>query len=239
MRFLDHTFVRPEENLACDEALLDLAHEGEGEECLRMWESATFFVVVGYTNEVHREVNIAGCAAEGIPILRRCSGGGAVLQGPGCLNFALVLSIDRDPALQTPGGANRTILGHHIHALREILPSPPELRGHTDLVLNDRKFSGNSQRRKGKHLLFHGTLLYGFPIDTIEKYLPFPSVAPGYRDGRSHTSFVANLTASRAELVALLRRSWHADKEWKEIPFERIAALSHEKYQTHEWTFRR
>jgi lipoate---protein ligase len=239
MRFLDYTFDRPEENIACDEALLDLAIDGLGGECLRFWEPQSYFVVVGYTNEVRREVNIVECAAAGIPILRRCSGGGAVLQGPGCLNYALILNIDSDPALDTVTGSNTFILGHHAHALRPVLPAIPEQRGHTDLVLHDRKFSGNSQRRKGRHLLFHGTFLYDFELEQIARFLSPPSIAPVYRRGRPHGSFVANLSASRGELVARLRNTWNAYTDWEDIPFERIATLCRDKYLDREWTFRR
>ena len=86
MRHLDLTIPSPAENLACDEALLDWCESGDGVECLRFWESPEPFVVVGYANKVETEVNVAACEARKIPILRRCSGGGTVVQGPGCLN---------------------------------------------------------------------------------------------------------------------------------------------------------
>src|SRR5689334_4783234 len=98
MKLLDLTLPTPEENLACDEALLDRCDEGVGPAVLRFWQPQQYFVVVGYSNRVEREVNQEVCQARGIPILRRCSGGGAVLQGAGCLNYSLILRIDSDPA---------------------------------------------------------------------------------------------------------------------------------------------
>src|ERR1041385_179712 len=86
MLYLDLTSSSPAENLACDEALLDFCEERPGLEVLRFWESTERFVVLGYANALHREVNVAACEAAQIPIMRRCSGGGTVLQGPGCLN---------------------------------------------------------------------------------------------------------------------------------------------------------
>src|SRR6185295_5909726 len=83
MNYLDQTFPTAEENLACDEALLDWCDAGDGPEVLRFWEPQQHFVVVGYSNRVEREVNVAACRESGIPILHRCSGGGTVLQGPG------------------------------------------------------------------------------------------------------------------------------------------------------------
>ena len=60
-------------------------------------------MVVGYANQVEVEVNVPACTARGIPILRRCSGGGTVVQGPGCLNYAVVLRITADGPTQAGG----------------------------------------------------------------------------------------------------------------------------------------
>src|SRR5215510_4968605 len=80
----------PAEYLAWDEAFLEECEE-EGTEALWFWESATPFVVVGYAQEIAREVNYEACQKRGIQVLRRCSGGGTVVQGPGCLNYGLAL----------------------------------------------------------------------------------------------------------------------------------------------------
>ena len=101
MKYLDLTLPSPEENLACDETLLDWCDESDGPEILRFWEPHRHFIVVGYSNRVECEVNLAACRELNIPVLRRCSGGGTVVQGPGCLNYALILRFDSEPALQT------------------------------------------------------------------------------------------------------------------------------------------
>src|SRR5215472_16539217 len=108
MRFLDLTFRTPAENLACDEALLDWREENSqsGEEILRFWESPEIFAVVGYANKIETEVNVPVCEAKKIPIFRRCSGGGTVLQGKACLNYAVVLRIGSNPHLASISGAN-------------------------------------------------------------------------------------------------------------------------------------
>src|SRR2546422_3154717 len=61
MHLLDLTFPTPAENLACDEALLDLCEQGGAGEVLRFWEPREYFVVVGYANKVASEVNLAAC----------------------------------------------------------------------------------------------------------------------------------------------------------------------------------
>src|SRR5579862_6704690 len=149
MKLLNLTLASPAENLACDEALLNRSEAGGGE-ILRFWEPREFFVVVGYANKVELEVNVAACRAHDIPVFRRCSGGGTVLQGPGCLNYTLILQIAAHPMLANISSANRFIMEQNRGAIAsEVRSQKPEIGisvcGHTDLVLGDRKFSGNSQ----------------------------------------------------------------------------------------------
>src|SRR5882724_8858694 len=93
MKYIDFTLPTPAANLACDEVLLDLCEAGAGADTLRFWQAREPFVVVGYANKAAREVNLEACQRRGIPVLRRCSGGGTVLQGPGCLSYSLILRI--------------------------------------------------------------------------------------------------------------------------------------------------
>ncbi|MDB6056303.1 MAG: lplA, partial [Verrucomicrobiales bacterium] len=120
MHCLDLTLESPAANLALDEALLDVCEES-GAEVLRFWESPEYFVVVGYANKAETEVNVPACRERSVPILRRCSGGGTVLQGPGCLNYSLVLNFETEPKLQTIPGANCFIMRRNAQALQEAL----------------------------------------------------------------------------------------------------------------------
>src|SRR5690348_6629906 len=103
------TFKSPAENLACDEALLDECESSDASGFVRFWESPSYFVVLGYGKQLEQEVFGEVCAEENIPILRRCSGGGTVVQGPGCVNYTLVLPIGSSRDLETISGANCSI----------------------------------------------------------------------------------------------------------------------------------
>ncbi|MDH4069705.1 MAG: lipoate--protein ligase family protein [Ignavibacteria bacterium] len=236
MRFLDITYSTPEENLACDEVLLDLAEEGLGGEILRFWESDTCFVVVGSSNLVSREVNTDACAVDAVPILRRRSGGGTVLQGPGCLNYSLVLRMSGD--LATISGTNATILGRHCVALQPLVNGRISAKGSSDLTVEQMKFSGNAQRRRLRYLLFHGTILYRFDIGKIARYLLFPSKQPDYRGNRDHQAFLANLSLSSEQVKSALRDIWQAREEGDLPSGRRIGSLVNARYGRKEWNFR-
>jgi lipoate-protein ligase A len=195
--------------------------------------------VVGYANAVASEVNLPACDAELVPVLRRCSGGGTVVQGPGCLNYAVVLDIASDAALATVSGANRFILHHNAAALSALLPHAVELCGDTDLVWRGRKFSGNAQRRRRTHLLFHGTLLLGMDLSLVGKYLRPPSREPAYRRARPHGEFITNLPLSSDAVKRAFVAAWQASAAEAAWPVAETQRLVRQRYSLAEWNRQR
>jgi lipoate-protein ligase A len=227
MHFLDLTLPSPAENLALDEALLESAVAGEGGAVLRVWESPAPFVVLGLGGRAADDVDAAACAADGVPVLRRASGGGTVLQGPGCLSYALVLPVAAEPALASIAGTNTYVLTRVAAALAAFAPGVAP-QGTSDLAVAGRKVSGNAQRRKKAWVLFHGTLLYGFDAGRAARYLTLPPRRPAYRADRAHADFLANLPASAQALKAALRMAWSAHEPLAAWPQERTALLARE-----------
>jgi len=239
MKRLDLTFTAPAENLAADEAVLDWCESGAGEETLLFWEPRETFVVVGYANKVATEVNVAACEAKKIPIFRRCSGGGTVVQMAVGLNYSLILRIEENGPTRSITSANQFIMEKNRAAIQTLLPaSKVSVRGHTDLCLGDVKFAGNSQRRRKNFLLFHGTLLLDCDLDLISELLLMPSLQPDYRASRPHSDFVTNLNLPAEKIKAALANEWNANEQLKKPLLAEISQLAHEKYSTREWNFR-
>lgn len=238
MLLCDLTLTTPEENLACDEALLDLCEQDGADELLRFWEPAQYFVVIGYANRAATEVDLEFCRRNALPVLRRTTGGGTVLQGPGCLNYSLLLRAEPTGPLAGIPGTNEFVLQRHQGVLAELLQAPVERQGHTDLAIGGLKFSGNAQRRRKNWLLFHGSFLLHLDIALVEKALPLPSRQPDYRIGRSHTDFLLNLKLAPPLLKAALARAWQARQPLPGLPFDRITRLAREKYALDEWNLR-
>ena len=159
MFFLDLTLSSVAENLALDETLLLQAEQG-GPEVLRFWEWPHAAVILGAGCQLALDVDELACRSDGVPLLRRSSGGGTVLLGKGCLLYSLILSYQHDPQLQSVRASYAWILGRMIEALAP-LGTDLQQAGISDIVLGERKVSGNSQQRKRTHLLHHGTLLCG------------------------------------------------------------------------------
>ncbi len=123
MKHLDLTLPSPAENLAADEALLDWCEAGHGDEMLLFWEPRETFVVVGYANKIATEVNVVACAAKKIPIFRRCSGGGTVVQMPGGLNYSLILRIAENGPTRNISSANQFIMEKNRSAIETVFKS--------------------------------------------------------------------------------------------------------------------
>jgi len=233
---LDLTLRTPEENLALDEALLASAEGGTGptsdREVLRFWESPEPFVVLGVSEKL-AGVKLGACDAAGVPVLRRSSGGGTVVQGPGCLNFALVLSLEARPSLRDVTRSYAEVLGRTARALGPEV----EAAGTSDLAVRGMKVSGNSQKRTRGWLLHHGTILLGFDLALIERYLEEPAKQPAYREGRGHGAFVKNMDLPVEEAKRRIAAAWNASPSLApRIPD--LRALIAERHGNPEWTRR-
>lgn len=138
-----------------------------------------------------------------------------MVQGPGCLSYALVLLIPEAGPLASITGTNHHIMEIHRQAMEKLTGAPVCIRGFTDLETGGLKFSGNAQRRGRNALLFHGTLLYAADLTLFSSVLNHPSLEPDWRKQRPHADFITNLPGLNSELgrsriIDSLRRAWNA-----------------------------
>lgn len=188
-----------------DEDLLEAvcADPGAGPQ-LRVWQPTRVAVVLGRSNRPEQELHLDACRADGMPVLRRLGGGGAVVLGPGCVVVSLVRRVVRSTAL----GEHMAFAVEGIVAGVGSLGGPRLVpRGHGDLCVGERKVLGSSAFRRRDVFFYQGSLLVAFDLGLIDRYLRHPSREPEYRQGRPHRSFLTTLAgeglALGAEAVAL------------------------------------
>lgn len=208
MYLLELTLESSASNVALDEALLDEAARWP-EGVLRVWEPKRELVVAGRSSKLEQEIDLARCHAEGVEVVRRSSGGAAIVTGPGCLMYGVVLGYEQHPELRNVTRAHQFVLGRIVESLAQRLEGVT-WQGTSDLTYRGRKFSGNSLRCRRDHMLYHGTLLYDFRLARIGELLGRPPREPEYRAGRAHDEFVANLPLSGALLREALIEAWDA-----------------------------
>jgi lipoate-protein ligase A len=119
---------------------------------------------------------------------------------------------------------------------------PVVRRGSSDLAIAvdglERKVSGNALRVRRHAVLYHGTLLDSFDLPLVAQVLRHPPREPGYRAGRGHGDFLANLEMGRPALEATVRAAFGAEQFRSAWPDQRVAALVRERYADPAWTCR-
>ncbi len=239
MLLLDLTLPTPAENIALDEALLmEAEREGDQREILRVWEPPQPLVVVGRGSAVSSEVDVEACAGDQIPIFRRCSGGTAIVGARGCLMYAVVLSYRKRPQLRAINLAHQFVLSRLAAALKRVVPGV-QRAGTSDLVVGDRKVSGNSLRCRRDYLLYHGTLLYNMPLPMIPRYLRVPPRQPDYRRGRAHEAFVTNLPLDEVAVRNALHDACEVHDQVRDWPTAVVRHLVATRYTQPAWNFQR
>jgi lipoate-protein ligase A len=237
LAFLDETLPTVEENLALDEALLIEADEGRSGPLLRFWMPDGLAVVLGASRRIARDVNVEACRSDRVPIVRRSSGGGTVVIGPGVLNATVVLPQSAAPGLGAVDTAQRFVLDRMAAALSHRVPDI-EVRGSGDLVLQDRKVAGSAQRRLKHWFLVHISLLCEFPLERVSRYLLEPDRQPSYRGGRVHGEFLRNLEAPRRIVGEVIRQAWcppHLPSPVAGVPRELLENLLAERFANRSW----
>jgi lipoate---protein ligase len=236
MQYIELTLPDPASNLACDEALLELFEARRATDgLLRIWEPEQHFVVLGRSNRIDSEVDIAACEFERLSIFRRLSGGGTVLQGPGCLNYTLILRNGVDIPLGI-AESFQFVLEHHKQCMQPLIADRVEIAGISDLVVNQQKISGNAQCRKRWFSLVHGTFLLNLDPALIARCLRLPSKQPAYRQNRSHGCFMRNLHLDPVDVRKALRAAWCANDHFTDIPDAIITDLRKSRYARPDWT---
>lgn len=228
MLLKDISFPTPQENILYDAVLLELAEQGHGGETLRFWESDQLFIVLGRVSKVEEDLHVPNVARDRIPVVRRVSGGGTVMQGKGCLNYTLILSKHLRPEIQDLRRSYQFILDRIIAALKA-LGIDAVFRPLSDIALAEgsKKVSGNAQKRSRKFILHHGTLLYQLDLKKIEEYLAMPNDIPEYRQNRPHQEFVANLPATAGALKKEIQKVFAVSQHASRLSPEEEDCLHH------------
>lgn len=184
-----------------DFALLDAVEDG-GAASVHVWTSASAAVVLGVSLDVEREADLEACRERGVAVVRRSSGGGAVVVGPGTLQVAFALPHVISPLLATIEGTKRFCAGLMIEALgRAGCDASLEVDRSGDLRREDRKVAGVALARRRSASLLHATLLVEADLTLLGAVLRHPAREPDYRGGRRHEDFVANLVTLDSALL--------------------------------------
>ena len=240
MRYLRNSNTNPYYNMAFDEYCLESLPIDEP--VFYLWQNRPA-VIVGLNQEVNTEVNLDYLKANGIDLVRRVTGGGAVYHDLGNLNYTIV-GRSEDLERDYPEYA-----GLMMKAL-QALGVPATLSGRNDILVKGKKISGFAKRVIRDRLMVHGTLMYNVDVEVLTNVLN-PSNSKLQSKGiASVRSRVANLCDYLPEcpniqvfsnqLEKILSCNY-TDAEYKlsETDLTRIHQLTDEKFARWEWNYGR
>lgn len=239
MKLVGYSSSSSEEHIALDEFFLQEAEAHRIGETLRFWEPKEYFVVVGRAGKINQNCFLDGCNRDRIKIIRRISGGGTVLQGPGCFNYSAVLSYRRDKNYRDINYSYRHIL-EDISGTFKTKGYDVDFLPISDLALNGKKISGNAQARKKEYFLHHGTFLLDLDLEKVSTYLKHPPAEPDYRKGRPHEDFLANIPLTAGEIKEIVKNAFRCpDDIWKpeEKDLRDIKDMVLAKYGNDSWNY--
>lgn len=150
----------PYYNLAVEEYLF---RYGKGDYFI-LWQNAPT-VVIGKNQNLRAEVSTDQLEKNGIKLARRITGGGAVYHDLGNLNYSYV---------SDSRGEGTIDFESYVRPVAEALRSldlDVNLSGRNDLMINDKKISGNAQYSANGRTLHHGTLLFDTDLGVLDRVL--------------------------------------------------------------------
>ena len=147
------------QNLAVEEYLVD--HTGPDDGMVYFYRNDNA-VIIGRNQNPWAECCLSRMEADGVQLVRRISGGGAVYHDGGNLNFSFIM------------GCRRYDLARQMNLILESVQAlgiPCECSGRNDILADGKKFSGNAFCERGEAKLHHGTLLIHSDLEKLERYL--------------------------------------------------------------------
>lgn len=227
----------PEYNLAFEEYILKEKTSGD---ILILWQNDNA-IIIGQNQNAVAEINESFVRENGICVIRRTTGGGAVYHDLGNLNYSFITDKQENEDLN---------INHFIKPVVDVLCNlglDAKTAGRNDIYIGEKKVSGCAQRIVKGRILHHGTLLFDSKLDVVSKAL---NADPNKFRGKASQSVRSRVTNIRnhlskdmdiADFKAYIKDNILGDHyicgSLNERDFDKINELKKSKYDTVEWNF--
>ena len=237
VNYLETRSVDPCFNLAFEEYVLQNKTEGEW---LILWQNENT-VVVGLHQNAAEEINPAFVRDNGVTVVRRATGGGAVYHDLGNLNYSFITDL---------GDAEKLTIERFTRPVCRALAGmgvAAETTGRNDITVDGRKVSGVAQRIYKNRILHHGTLLFDSDPAMVAGALNADPAKFTSKSAKSVRSRIGNIRGFLprdmtledfwAKLLAELSLDGISRQELSPGELDAVNALAREKYRSWDWTY--
>lgn len=237
--YIENNSFDPCFNLALEQYVFDSMPRDR--EYFWLWQNRGA-IVVGKHQNTMEEINLPYTRENGIQVVRRLSGGGAVYHDMGNVNFTFIADTGDIEKLNL-----RKFCEPVVETLKKI-GVKAEANGRNDITIEGRKFSGNSQYVKNGRILHHGTLMFDSNLSVVERAL---NVSEDKYESKGFRSVKSRVTNIRPYLeIPLDMEGFKRILRENMVSGEAVAIyhltgtdlgavnqIRRERYETWEWTF--
>ncbi len=212
-------------NIALERSIFD---NFDGVDTLLLWSNNPC-VVCGRNQNIHSEVNIEYAQNCGIDISRRYSGGGAVYQDMGNINYTIY----------STNGDVSEVLGDIILPLRQ-LGIACEINGRNDILAGGCKISGFAYYAEGDYYMYHGTLLVSVDMSQLQKVLSPSKLKLQHNGVASVSSRVRNIADIVAITASQLQSEivqYHTDCGAQQVIAPDVDTIDIQKLSSSAWIY--
>jgi lipoate---protein ligase len=242
MYFVDNKGITdPRINLAIEEYLLNTM-DVEKDSFLLFYINEPA-IIIGKNQNTAEEINTDYVDSNGVHVVRRLSGGGAVYHDLGNLNYSFITTDDGNSFRNF-----RKFTEPVVKALQN-LGVNAELSGRNDLMVEGRKISGNAQFSTRGRMFSHGTLMFDTEVEAVVSALNVSKEKIESKGIKSIRSRVANIseflkepmtvTEFRSAILHSLFEGEENVKYWEltDEDWDNIRALSKKRYGNWDWNY--
>ena len=201
-------------------------------------------IIIGRNQNTLEEINYPYVETNHIQVVRRLSGGGAVYHDHGNLNFSFI----------NPNGReflhNFKKFTAPVVKVLNSMGVPAEMNGRNDIVVEERKISGNAQYSIGTKLVSHGTLLFNSDLSKVSEALNVKTEkieSKGIKSVRSRVANISEYISNPMDILefrerikeGILEEANNGVYHLTQSDWDVINQISSERYQQWEWNFGR
>ncbi len=210
------------------------------DDCVILWQNKNT-IVIGKNQNTWEELNHEFVKAQAINVVRRNTGGGAVYQDLGNVNYSFITKLESKSDVNNYLKFTKPI----IEVLDDI-DVKAEFSGRNDIEINGKKISGNAQLLKNNKILHHGTILFDVNLDILKQALKPDLLKIKSKGIKSIRSRVINIRSVLKEdmdanqFKNILENNFSKQSTIytpTEEDIKNITNIMNKKYLTKEWNY--